>query len=180
MTLILINGYAGAGKDTFVKFFTEEAEKNDQRVVNLSSITPVWQMLKNQGIDMDRKGPEERKLAAETKAALDNYDFYATRMVLEKAHESLINSQYVFIHMREPRALEFSSKYWNRYRNQYPCLTLFIDRPQPALAVGNVADDSVRDYIYNSTVRNVGDLDELKKVASAYFYQVRNNHEDHQ
>lgn len=174
MTLILINGYAGAGKDTFVKFFTEEAERNDKRVVNLSSITPVWQMLKNQGIDMDRKGPEERKLAAEVKAALDNYNFLATRLVLESAHSQFVqHADYVFVHMREPRALGFSINYWQRYANQYDLRTLFIDRPQPTLAVGNVADDSVRDFQYLDTVLNDGVLEALNAAAVSYFHYLR-------
>ena len=174
MTLILINGYAGAGKDTFVKFFTEEAEKNDKRVVNLSSITPVWTMLKDLGIDMDQKGPAERKLAAEVKAALDNYNFYATKLVLEIAHNNLTqNADYVFVHMREPRALEYSSEYWHRYINQYALRTLFIDREQQKLAFGNVADDSVSHYPYQDNVSNFGSLSDFKEAAISYFYHLR-------
>lgn len=174
MTLILINGYAGAGKDTFVKFFTEEAVKNDKRVVNLSSITPVWDMLKELGINMDLKRPIERKLAAEVKAALDNYDFYATRMVLETAHSKFVHeADYVFVHMREPRALEYACSYWSRYANQFPLRTLFIDRPQPTLAVGNVADDSVRYFQYLDIVPNHGSLEVLNAAAVSYFYHLR-------
>src|SRR5690349_16918591 len=142
MTLILINGYAGAGKDTFVKFFTEIMNGRGKRTVNLSSITPVWNMLKEQGIDMDRKGPEERKLAAEVKAALDNYNFYATQLVLQKAVVATVtNADYVFIHMREPRALEFSKDRWAGM-SRLPCTSLFVVRQQDPLSIGNVADDS--------------------------------------
>lgn len=174
MTLILINGYAGAGKDTFVKFFTEEAERNDKRVVNLSSITPVWDMLKELGIDMDLKRPIERKLAAEVKAALDNYDFYATRMVLETAHSKFVHeADYVFVHMREPRALEYSCNYWSRYANQFSLRTLFINREQQKLAFGNIADDSVSHYPYQDNISNFGSLEDFKEAAISYFYHLR-------
>ena len=174
MTLILINGYAGAGKDTFVKFFSEEAEKQGKRVVNLSSITPVWKMLKNQGIDMDRKGPEERKLAAEVKAALDNYNFLATKMALDSAWTEFVKgNDIVFIHMREPRAFSYGEMYWTRYSSKHDCRTLFIDRPQPALTVGNVADDSVRLYTYKDHVANYGSLRDFQEAAVNYFYHLR-------
>lgn len=167
--LILINGYAGAGKDTFVKFFTEEFWNQEQRTVsNLSSISPVWKMLKDQGIDMDAKGPAERKLAAEVKAALDNYDFYATRLVLEKAYIELAYNDAVFIHMREPRALEYSLTYWQRYAKQNPIITLFVERPQEGLIFGNVADDSVRNFKYDWVIMNDGSIEELRKKAKLY------------
>lgn len=165
--LILINGYAGAGKDTFVEMVSQELDKHEIETYNLSSITPVWTLLKDHlGIDMDRKGPEERKLAAEIKAALDNYDFKATRMVLNKAFEWLAeNPQGVcFVHMREPRALEFSKQY-------AVCKTLFIDRPQPKLTIGNVADDSVDDFEYDRKVLNHFDLTHLKVLAESYARQ---------
>lgn len=168
MTLILINGYAGAGKDTFVRFFTEFMNGRGKRTVNLSSITPVWDMLKNQGIDMDCKGPEERKLAAEVKAALDNYNFYATQLVLQKAVVATVtNADYVFIHMREPRALQYSKDRWAGM-SKLPCKTIFIERNQQELNIGNVADDSVYNFEYDDVVNNTKNLTNLSTEAVIY------------
>ncbi|QEP29857.1 hypothetical protein HYP99_gp059 [Sinorhizobium phage ort11] len=171
--LVLINGYAGAGKDTFVEMVSQELDKHDIEVNNISSITPVWSLLKDHlCLPMDRKGPEERKLAAEVKAALDNYHFTATKMALHKALEwfGFNENGVCFIHMREPRALEFSKTY---AENAIPgkCSTLFIDRPQPKLKIGNVADDSVNDFEYDRKVLNHFDLTHLKVLAESYARQ---------
>lgn len=171
--LILINGYAGAGKDTFVEMVSQELDKHDIEVNNISSITPVWSLLKDHlCLPMDRKGPEERKLAAEVKAALDNYNFTATKMALHKALEwfGFNENGVCFIHMREPRALEFSKTY---AENAIPgkCSTLFVNRPQPKLEIGNVADDSVHDFEYDWYVNNNWTFEALRIQAETYARQ---------
>ena len=77
--ICVINGFPEVGKDETARRCIERLAGDLVRGGNLSSIGPVWQMLKDQGIDMDKKGPAERKLASDTKQALDAYDWYATR-----------------------------------------------------------------------------------------------------
>jgi hypothetical protein len=169
--LIIINGYAGAGKDTFVHMVKDRLNEDGVGVFNLSSITPVWELLRDHlGINMDQKTAKERKLAADVKAALDDYDFTATRMVMNKAYNELLyfKKAVAFIHMREPRAIKFCKENYTAF----PLATLFIDRPQPRLTVGNVADDSVGAYTYDHYVDNDGSLEDLAIKAKAFVQKL--------
>ncbi|QIG68801.1 hypothetical protein EVB68_064 [Rhizobium phage RHph_Y2_6] len=168
--VIIINGYPQSGKDTFANMVLEYLITYGLWGSNISSIKPVWDMLKDQGIPMDNKGPEERALAAEVKGALNRYKRYADRMTCSKILDSFPeNTAWVFkhgvtfLHIREPESIAFCKQVLST--NNVTTQTLFIDRPDANRNMGNPVDEGVENYIYDFRITNSGSLDDFKAQA---------------
>lgn len=165
-TIFIINGYPASGKDTFVEMVREELLPRGIPVHNISSIRPVWNMLKSAGIDMDRKGPAERKLAAEVKSALENYDWCVTKRVMEDARASLIGAQHAlcFVHMREAAAIKRAIPLGGTHR----VMKVLVKRPGAIEDMDNHADTDVMNTTYDIIVNNDSDLTGLRGAAKFF------------
>jgi hypothetical protein len=169
-TIVIINGYPRSGKDTFVDMVKNFANDGDQKVVSISSISFVWEWLKSLGAPMDNKSEKERKLAADVKSALEDYDFLSTRQVMQTALELLLKEkvQTVFIHMREPRSIMFA-KQMVRDIKGLNLITLFVDRPSlRSRDFGNAADREVELMRYDHCITNDGSLGQLDSKAVCF------------
>ncbi|QIG67767.1 hypothetical protein PP747_gp066 [Rhizobium phage RHph_Y38] len=168
--VVIINGYPQSGKDTFANTVLEHLFLYDFRGTNISSIKPVWDMLKEQGIPMDNKGPKERALAAEVKGALNRYNRYADRMACSKVLESfppdtgwVFKHGVTFLHIREPESIAFSKQVLST--NNAVVHTMFIDRPDANRNMGNPVDEGVENFVYDFRITNSGSLDDFKAQA---------------
>ena len=170
---IVINGAAGSGKDTFaLKVLDQLAILGGWSGKNLSSIEPVRSWLRDNGVPVDNKGPAERDLMAEIKAALEKYDYHATKMVAQMAEDWLLHSPrsaLCFVHIREPGSiLEFVK----RVRPWVQVRTLLIERPGVEPVTSNTADAQVRDMVYYQTI-NVGPtLETSRREAEAFAQKI--------
>lgn len=168
-TIVIINGYPRSGKDTFVDMVKDYANDGDQKVISISSISFVWEWLKSLGAPMDNKSEKERKLAADVKSALEEYDFLSTRQVMKAALDVLNDSADVaFIHMREPRSIQFA-KQMVRDLKGLDLITLFVDRPSISnREFSNAADREVGHMRYDLCISNDGTLDQLRNKAVCF------------
>ncbi|QXV74736.1 deoxynucleoside monophosphate kinase [Rhizobium phage RHEph22] len=163
--VIIINGYPQSGKDTFANEVIDYLTNYDWSGANISSIKPVWEMLKAQGIPMDNKTPAERALAAEVKAALNRYNRFADRMACFTVVDSLAqNNSITFLHIREPDSIAYCRRTLAIYNN-LEVKTLFIDRPGANKRMGNPVDEGVENYIYDFRITNSGSLNDFKAQA---------------
>lgn len=157
--IFLINGYPGAGKDTFVEFCQDFVP-----VVNIHTSTPAKVALIKLGWDGVTKSPEVRQALALLKGlssiGFDGvYDYiHDTLEEIKKYHKP--QARIVFIHSREPEELE-------RFKQEFGAQTLLIDR-KPTEELTNDSDRNVMDYKYDIVIPNRGTVEELKEMAEAF------------
>lgn len=167
--IIIINGHAGSGKDTFVeesvKFFNNT---NTIKVNNVSSIDPIKNLLNHIGIDVKSKTYEDRDLLSK----LGDYMQLHYNAKIVHCIDSISNyvairgtSNITFVHIREPKMIDlFKSTVQNSFFE--PIIkTLLIKRDNHE----NELEMGVDDYNYDDVVYNNGSLPDLQRTIIAYF-----------
>ena len=155
--IIVINGYAGVGKDEFVK----ACQKQYGNVYNLSMIDSIKNIAKKIGWD-GKKDDNGRRFLSDLKDALTRYDdipFKAIKKQIDMiAKENSSQKTYIFIHAREPEDIQ-------RLVEEFNAFTLLIRRAQVEQKnYGNHADANVLNYQkYDYIYLNNGDLKTLSK-----------------
>lgn len=165
--LLIINGYPGAGKDTFADVVVGTLSDLGWHARSTSSIDPIRNMLRKEGIPVDKKGPEERKLLSDVKAAFNNYDRYADRMALKTATDFLVRDgdRAMFVHVREPDAIAFMEA---NCPEQILFNAVFIERPFDASTLSNDSDRGVEAYQYHYRFTNNGTKEAFEQAAEIF------------
>ena len=165
MKVIVINGFAGVGKSTFVKFCKEEAGKN-QDVFELSTIDSIKKIAKSIGWN-GQKTRRDRKFLSDLKDLLTQYNDYPHQIVLEKIFEIKEvtykpENLVIFVHCREPEEIQ-------RFKDELNATTLLLRRAKSESVMQvNHADNGVFDFKYDFDILNNNGLDELKKDAKIF------------
>lgn len=159
---IIINGVARSGKDTFINYC--QTIMTDSYIYNLSTITPVKELLTSLLGDVE-KNNKYRKLLSDVKMSLIEYNDYPYTWVINqmqnKIQMDIDRFNIFFIHCREPIEIE---KFKTRLVN---CDTLLITKPDLDIP-NNLADQNVNNYKYNYTINNNGSLTDLRHQASIF------------
>jgi RNase adaptor protein for sRNA GlmZ degradation len=154
--IVVINGYPGSGKDTFVEFCEQEV-----RTFNLLTSTPVKEAFKTLGWN-GQKTAETRKALADmmeiSERVLDTSFKYIEKSLSEIL--SYRKTGIVFIHSREPRNII-------RYKEKFKAVTLLIDR-KVATKIDNEADANVYDFEYDYVIENNGTLEDFERKAKMF------------
>jgi len=169
MKIVIINGSATTGKDTFV----EAIENKFKNVYNISTIDPINHMLHEMGWD-GTKDEQYRQLASDLKDFGSKYDFsfnYVVNYTSRKQYKNGFSSSnvVVFIHCREPEQIKQFVNYYSDSR--YFCTTLLIKR-DGTKKFENHADKNVDKYNYDDIILNNGTISELEKKALAYYNNI--------
>ena len=175
MKIIIINGQARAGKDTFVQFAmnyqNQKAIKNPEqniRVYNISSVEFVKDIARAAGWNglKDERG---RQFLSDLKDCMTKYDDIPVQKMIEKMNKYLSGLEHFeiptkniifFLHVREPEEI-------GRLAAEFNALTLFIQRPGQH-QYQNHADKNVGIYNYDSHYWNVGNLNDMKKGVDGF------------
>lgn len=155
LTVIVINGRGGCGKDTFIRFCRGLLKEKGCRVYNISSISPVKKLARWMGWDgvKDEKG---RRFLSDLKKLWTEFNDGPTNYLLGQLSE--IEAGLVFFHVREAEEIEKISE-------AFPGLiTLYISRKKIG-KIGNRSDDEVESYDYEYRVENDGSLKDLRARA---------------
>ena len=164
--VVLVNGYARAGKDTFCAFAVNRLSYRGWRGHQISSVDPVRNMLRDMGVPVDLKRPAERDLMAEVKSALDRYHGWSTSMCVRQVQDwltAIIEAPSLcFVHIREPEAIENFKRLLDR---GVECKTLLIRSCREERVLSNAADAGVEGMTYDLTIQNDGALDDLRTEA---------------
>jgi hypothetical protein len=173
-TTIIVNGFARAGKDSFVDACAIHAQNCTGwlRTFAFSSIDPVKELLTHSGIDMSGKTDPDRKLWADVGASLEEHSGWRSKKCVTYASdcvgwaESNRRGCIVFLHIREPAII--AKVIAGIAAEQIgPVHTLLIRGPREIMP-NNVADNSVLGMTYDDTIQNDGDLRLLSDRAYAY------------
>lgn len=161
----VINGQGGVGKDTFC-----DAVAETKRVYNISSITPVKNILRQIGWNGVTKTDKDRRAMSELKRVMIDYNDYPTKYCLEEFKKFMSEDndyEVMFIHMREPNEIK---KFIDA--TDHRCLSLLIRRPAVEREFGNPSDDGVMAYEYDYVFFNECELTDLEWVAGEFINGV--------
>lgn len=165
--ILIINGYPGAGKDTFADVVVGSLSDLGWDARSVSSIDPIRNMLRKEGIPVDKKGPEERKLLSDVKAAFNGYDRYADRMATKAALDFVERpgDRAIFVHVREPEAISFMK---SLVPNTVWFTTVFVERSFDAEALSNDSDRNVEQIDYAFRILNNDTKERLEEMAESF------------
>jgi len=167
--LIVVNGIAEHGKDSFVKY---ARRKFKGLTYNHSTVSTVKKAAKLFGADEDiHKGDAERRLWSDMKDAYTRYCDGPFREIINRVDE--IDSLFpddpalVFAHVREPEEIQ---KLKNHFKER--CLTLVVTRDENTHIPDNHADQCVLDFEYDFQIKNNGTLQNLKCCARSFIQNL--------
>ena len=169
LKIVVINGIAQHGKDTFVKEVIA-AGADDVSVINHSTVRLVKNVARRYfGADETvKKGDAERRLWSDLKDAWTRYNNGPFNEVVEMVRE--IESCYrprqkviLFIHAREPVEIDKLKKKFGD-----ACMTLLITNYNKTYVPDNHADQDVFDYEYDLIIKNDGTIEDLKQKADEF------------
>ena len=164
--IVIINGSAGVGKDSFVSYCKDFM--GEDVAFEMSTIDLVKSAMMVLGWN-GQKTPEARRMMSDIKAAWIRYNDGAFNYVKNKLRmmEAVAfgmarppgGLQVVFVHVREPAEInKFVREYGRR------CVTVLVRRPGIPVP-DNDSDRSVADCDYNVIIDNVGGLSLLRHLA---------------
>lgn len=159
-----INGCGASGKTTFENYVKEYAEKNNAKV-NITSIIDYvkwcavrcgWSGAKS---DKDRRFLSDLKLALEhwNDSPRDNIKYLLKRLEADGA-------DVVFVDIREEHDM-------NWLKENFNAKSILVDRGIER-SYGNVADDNVKNMVYDIVIDNTGTLDTLKETAQTFWERI--------
>lgn len=170
MKIIVINGKAGTGKDTFVLMCKDILGAT--KVLNASTIDFVKEVAEYCGWD-GTKTPENRKFLSDLKDVLTQWGNVPLKKVCQEIRtwQNLwiaageYDKTVVFIHCREPKEIQKLCDELNTYEP----ITLLVRRDAAeSVKQVNHADNEVLNYEYDYVVSNNGSLSELRARAEEF------------
>lgn len=160
--VLIINGSATAGKDTFVAFFSDHI--GGHNVWNYSSVTKVKEIAEEMGWKGE-KGDKHRRFLSDLKDLWTNYNdgpFNDIAGYIDRIPHNAWGRQYIFIHIREPKEIDKLKHYCER--RLWECHSILIERPECHVP-NNHADMCVKNYEYDFTIVNDSDLRQFQEEA---------------
>ena len=175
MIVIIVNGIAGSGKDTFmddcINIFNTYDVHRHTKAVKYSIIDPIKKIAKDLCTEYETgKTDAERKLLGGLKHVLDEFNGFCMKN-LRKAIADYNNdetTEMMFVCIRNHNDIESTVKYCND--SKIPVLTVFIRRPGIQSITSSEDDlDILKSYYkYNRILSNDGDLEKLNSIAFAF------------
>ena len=160
--IIIINGYGGSGKDTFVDLVSKY-----NKVYNFSSVDKVKDIAKIIGWNGE-KDEKSRKFLSDLKKLTTDYNDMPFNSIKEAINDfNLSDKEIMFIHIREPEEI-------NRVVNEFNAKTLFIKRDDINKIKSNDSDANVEKYNYDYIINNTT-LEDLDTQAKNFYNLINNN-----
>lgn len=159
--IIVINGSAGVGKDTFCSL-----AKNYAQVISISSVDEIKQVAKWIGWNGE-KDDKSRKFLSDLKMLLTEYN-NAPLKYIDKNIKQFQNmaAEILFIHVREPKEIDIIKK-------KYNAITILVNNKNVKQNRSNAADANVHHYVYDYYIDNDGTIEELKETVRKFITKLR-------
>lgn len=148
--LIITNGMARSGKDTFSGFVSKYVS-----VYKYSSIDKVKEIARQCGWNGE-KDEKSRSFLSELKMLTSKYFDMSFKDVEEKYRVFQEDDRYdvMIVDIREPKEIE-------RAKQELGAITVLIENNRVKQLTSNYGDAHVRDYQYDYTIYNNGTLNEF-------------------
>lgn len=163
--IIIINGCAEVGKDTFVKF----CQQANNDVLNISTIDYIKQVAKDCGWNGE-KTEKNRKFLSDLKDLLTDWDDVPFKYIVNFI--SNISEKIIFIHCREPKEIVKLYNYFKQSNSETMVTTLLIKNCNVSKIKSNHADANVENLSYDFTIYNDYGKSELKTEAENFLKSI--------
>lgn len=166
--VFVINGYLGAGKDTFVelvKTVIDKLKEEKREVINISTIDYLKDIFKK---DFGWNGEKTKSVRAALSLVHNGllvWDDIPFKKTCEKVEQHL--KDVVFIHCREPKNIK-------KYVEKFNALTIFVNNLEAKKAVlynkkgYSTSDLEVENYNYDIIIDNNGTFEDLEHQAEMF------------
>lgn len=156
MTVVILNGSNGVGKDTFADMCSKYADTK-----HISSVDYVKEMALKIGWD-GVKDEDGRKFLHNLKLTLDAYrDTIWSDLMAKAEAERLSGTEVLFVDIREPSEIRKAYKKFSDAEHTV-CSALVT---RDGVVADNEADKFVNDFDYDFYIDNNGTLEELDRIA---------------
>lgn len=170
MKIIVVNGGAGVGKDTFVD---NCIRKLGSRATKVSTVDFVKEVAEFCGWD-GKKTEEDRKFLSDLKDLLAEWNDvpYSRTLVRACSFDQMVRMSFpneesvIFIFSREPQEI-------SRFKEHYKCQTVLVRNTSVAPVQSNHADAKVEEFNYDWYIENDGSLDDLDRAADTLIAMLR-------
>lgn len=169
--LILVNGQAGAGKDTFVNecIWQGTLLDNDKKGIGLYTLSyadPAKKALCKLGWEpwIENKTPSVRHLLADLVDFGDETG--ANFAYLQENVDQVITPSIIFCHMRNPKTIQKVKEFYNDPAKKVKCESVLILRDD--LSMQEPDRWGIYSYTYDTVVNNNGTLDQLEEKAKDF------------
>ena len=158
--IIVINGVAGIGKDSFVKEFSHH-----RPTINFSSVDKVKIVAKMIGWD-GGKSEKDRKFLSDLKALTTEYNDMSYKDTLRAIEDfEHGNSEYLFIHIREKEEIK-------RIVDEFKATTLLIVKDGSKQVTSNKSDANIFEYKNDDYTVKIDKLENLKKYVLEFIEKI--------
>lgn len=166
--ILVINGTARSGKDTFCSFIEEEIGK--EKVAILSSVDLVKELATRAGWNGE-KTPKNRKFLSDLKDLLTEWDDVPYKDMKRKmdlliydweSYGLSSNNYMIFVMCREPQEIQ-------KFVDRLGAKTILVRRKEVEnIEASNHADADFLKFKYNYEIDNNGSLAELREQARGF------------
>ena len=161
--VFILNGSGGVGKDTFVEMVGEIIA-----VKHISIVDPIKKAAKGLGWDND-KSERGRRFLSDLKDLSDGYNNFNMAYVMNEIGYFLnkeSNEKMLFVDVRNPAQIQ-------QIVNEFPEVqTILVTRKSVSPIITNHHDANVFNMKYNYTIKNDGNLDDLREEAKRFVFCV--------
>lgn len=174
--IVIINGSAGVGKDTFVEqvryCYLSKGFPHYPAVANYSSVDWIKEIARTMGWLGD-KSEKSRKFLSDLKDVSTEYNDMPFKKMQERVEKFKNDSRLkiLFLHIREPEEIKKAVIAFDNVA------TLLITNDRVKHVTSNQADAGVYDYDYDCVINNNGTIEELKLLAEAFIEQLEKSEE---
>lgn len=159
--IIVINGMAQSGKDTFVELVSKY-----YKTENYSSVKRVKGIARLCGWHED-KDEKSRQFLCKLKELTTEFNDLSYKAVVNKIinfYES--DKELLFIHIREPLEIQ-------RVVENFNAKTLLVKRDKAVDITSNEADKNVNNYNYDYIISNNGSIEDLEEEVTKWLEQLK-------
>lgn len=154
--VIVLNGTARSGKDTFALFVHEEFPT--LTIYNLSTVDKIKEVATILGWS-GKKDDKSRKFLSDLKDLSTDYNNGPFNYIINSVENNDILNTIHFVHCREPQEIQ---KFKDHFGNI--CHTILLRRPN-LTQFNNHADSEVENFDYDYIIDNDGTLNDLRLKA---------------
>ena len=159
--IIVINGTGGSGKDSFVRYVSENAN-----VYNFDSVHKIKLIAELVGWNGVTKTEKDRKFLSDLKRLTKEYNDMPYKEIVKGIDVFNENDfEIMFIHIREPEEIE-------RIVKDFNATTLLIKRKGLDNITSNESDANVDNYNYDYIIEN-DTLEQLEKSAKEFISTLK-------
>ena len=164
--IIIVNGPARSGKDTFCSLCRDRAYFYDMLIAQISSVDIIKEVARRLGWNGE-KDDKSRKFLSDLKDLSTQYsdaplEYLTKEFNRVKDHDNVM----LFMHIREPEEIK-------RAKERFDALTLLIKRPGYEPIQSNHADRDVDQFDYDYTIVNNVTMQDLEQQASDFIEKVK-------